>query len=484
MSVRKHALVNVTGALIPVAVSLMTVPAYLHRIGEARYGVLAIAWLLLSYFGLFDLGLGRATSQRIAFLVAASAQERAATLWSSLIVNLALGLLGGVLLWPVADYCFTHFFQVDAGLRVETRSGLPWLMLAVPVATTTAVLGGALEGRLRFLEINIVWVLGSAVVQCLPLVVAYWHGPDMGWLLPTVVLSRLLSAAALYWRCHIHLLRGHSAAVSRTEVARLLRFGGWVTGSSVIAPLMAMLDRLLIGAKLGVQAVTYYTVPFQLAERSGILPAALVSAVFPRLAGQDAAGAMTLALLSTRALAATFTPPMLVGVLLVEPFLRWWLSPEIASHAALTGEILIIGFWVSAFARVPYAQLQAQGRPDLVAKCQWAQLIPYIAILYLGLRYGGLPGAAIAFSVKSLADFLLVSWCAGSVAPIVRMLLVPAGLLLSALTVISLPIRHDEWRWGLAALLGVLTLAWAWRAAPPEVRAMSRGALLMQSADR
>jgi hypothetical protein len=131
MSIRRNTAYNLLGSVIPLAVSLVTIPIYLNLIGESRYGVLAIAWLLLGYFGLFDLGLGRATAQRIAALRDASGAERAETFWTALAMNLCLGVFGALLMWPVAGYFFGQVFKIDDALRPEMLAAIPWLMLAV-----------------------------------------------------------------------------------------------------------------------------------------------------------------------------------------------------------------------------------------------------------------------------------------------------------------------------------------------------------------
>ena len=106
------------------------------------------------------------------------------------------------------------------------------------------------------------------------------------------------------------------------------------------------------------------------------------------------------------------TPVMLIALLLVEPFFRLWISPQFAANANITAQILLLSFWINGFAIIPYSQLQATGRPDITATLHIAELFPYLILLFVGLHFLGLPGAALAFGVRNL--------CRLYFAPVVR----------------------------------------------------------------
>ena len=478
MSIHRHTAYNLVGGLLPLALSLVTIPLYMGLIGEARYGVLAIAWLLLGYFGVFDLGLGAATAQRIAALAHDSAQARAQVFWTALAMNCGLGIVGGLVLLPAAHFYFANSVVIDPGLRPELVRALPWLALALPLATVSGVLSGALQGRAKFLELNAISVTGSALTQLVPLGVARLHGPDLAWLLPAVVLSRVVVLVTLFWRSGRHVHHGFPRSVSLQQARSLLHFGGWVTVTALVGPLMVVLDRFAIGALLGAKPVAHYTVPFQLAERTGLLPSALSNALFPRMAASSAAESRELAGAAIRSLAVVLTPVTAIGILLIQPFLGWWLSPEFAADAGLPGQLLLLGFWINAFALVPFALLQAAGRPDTIAKCHLAEVLPYLGLLSLALHFFGTPGAALVFGLRTLVDCILLMHFAGKLAVCVEVLFSPALLLLLVFAAARVVPAALSTAWfATVAVVVIASCTWATLKAPPVLRERVRRSL-------
>lgn len=470
MSIQRHTAFNLLGAMVPLALSVATIPLYITTVGEARYGVLAIAWLLLGYFGLFDLGLGAATAQRIAVLKRSSRQDKADVYWTALLINLGLGILGGLILWPVALYVSKHFLLIEAPLRDELIRSIPWLVTAVAVATLSGVLTGALQGMQRFLELNATSILSSTLAQVVPLLVALHYGPYLPWLIAAVLLARVIAVGIMFWFCHTHLTKGQPIRIARSTAKALLKFGGWISVSSVVGPLMVVLDRFLIGSIMGPKSVTHYTVPFQVTERFVVFPAALSSALAPRMASSTLAESRELVPTALQSLSCLLTPAAIIGLIMIEPFLAWWISPVFASHAGLPAQILVVGFWVSSFAQIPFSQLRARGRPDLVAKCHLGELLPYLGFLYLSVHLWGIIGAAVAFLARVTLDCVLLMTLA-KVPPYVFASLaakLPSLMIALGLGLLTRP-WTPEWLFGTGCLV-IWSVVSAWSSAPDIIR--------------
>ena len=65
-SLARNTGLNIIGQVVPLLVGLGAIPYVVRGLGTERFGILSIAWVLLGYFSLFDLGLGRATTKFVA----------------------------------------------------------------------------------------------------------------------------------------------------------------------------------------------------------------------------------------------------------------------------------------------------------------------------------------------------------------------------------------------------------------------------------
>ena len=468
--IARSTLINLAGAAIPAVLLLITVPIYLHLIGEARYGVLAIVWLLLGYFGVFDLGFGRAVANRIAALHDATAEERQGIFWTGLAISAVTGLIGGAILYLLGDWLFAHVFHIISGsLRIEAENAMPWLALALPLAIIISLLAGALEGRQAFLALNGAQIFGTVLYQLFPLVVAYAGWVTLRYLIAAAIIGRLLSALLLFALSYRHVPLSPRPRFALHQVKSLLHYGGWITVTGLVGPLLTVFDRFLIGAKVGMVAVTAYTVPYNLVMRLSILPGSLQTALFPRFAMVDPTEAKALAARAVLSIGAVMTPIVVIGLLLIKPFLILWVGAALAEKTAPVGQILLVGIWINTLAFIPFTYLQGRGRPDLPAKFHVLELLPYFATLWVLIDRLGVPGAAWAWDLRVLADTLLLFWAARTTSGLSRTL---AGILpITGALVIAFEMPYDSALYvGISLLLAGASIGWSIACIPQDQR--------------
>ena len=401
-------LLNVSGTILPLATALITVPIYIAHVGAARYGILAVVWLLLGYFGFLDFGLSRASANALSKLGHAGPAERAPVLVTALCLNMVLGVVGGAILYIASGLLMSRFAHLTPSLSAEVSAAMPWIACMLPVALISATGTGAIESRERFLASNVFQTFGGVLGQVAPVVCALLIGPSLAVVIPAAFLARLVSTIAIWAFVLVTEHPVDPRRFSRERVRELLGYGAWVSVSSGLSPLLATSDQLLIGALLGPASIAHYSVPMNLGRRSQILALALGKTLFPRMSRLGPEEARKLTGRAFVTLAYGFGAVCGPAILLSGPFLRLWLGADFAGHAVPVAQILLVGMWTNGIAFMPFGLLQGQGRPDLGAKIHAAEIVPFLAVLYLLVEKFGLPGAAIAFTLRTSIDCLIM----------------------------------------------------------------------------
>src|SRR6266852_9939616 len=96
---------NLLGLISPLAVGLVAVPTLIRAMGVTRFGVLSLAWVVIGYFSLFDLGIGRAMTKLIADKLGANEEHSIPPLaWTALLLMFLLGVLGGLATFAMSPW--------------------------------------------------------------------------------------------------------------------------------------------------------------------------------------------------------------------------------------------------------------------------------------------------------------------------------------------------------------------------------------------
>jgi len=422
------ALLNLVGEGLPLVVGLICIPSLIAALGTARFGVLALAWIVLTYFGAFDMGIGRATTKFVAeALGSGTAGDIPSITWTAVLAQSGLGVIGGFALAIATPLMVGHLLHIPPALATETRTAFYELAFAVPLVLISGSFRGVLEAAQRFDLVNLVKAPFASANFLLPLLAA-----ALGWGLPGVVgllvVARavaLLSFMVLCLRVFPSLRRAPQFA--RKEARTLFGFGGWITVSSIVAPVIVYVDRFMIGTLLSVAAVTYYVAPYEMITRLWIIPTSLVSALFPAFSamtrGARPEQAGSIALRSVKFLIVILGPIVVLLAVLAGDILRVWLGAPFAQRATNVARVLACGVLVNALAQVPYSQIQAAGRPDLTAKLHLAELPVHIVLVWALVRQFGITGAAVASAARMAVDASLLFVVAARLSPVSSRLL-------------------------------------------------------------
>jgi O-antigen/teichoic acid export membrane protein len=403
---------NFMGAGLPGLVAVVSIPPLIHAMGLPRFGMLSLSWIVVGYFGLFDLGLGRAMTQLLSLRIG-SGEESAipSIVWTGTALMACLGILGAAALAGISPWLVNSKLQLPADLREEALVAFLLLATSVPVVIVSTALRGMLEAYQRFDLVNLVRIPTGALTYLAPLAILPYsvHLPAI---VASLVLMRLVACGVYMLACYRMLPRLACVPdLQYQHISGMLSFGGWMTLSNIVGPLLLYLGRLLLAVYVSVEAVAYFSTPYDVVINLLIIPTTLVGVFFPMFARDAIARPASVRVHYRQALIynmALMLPVALAAFVFARPALSVWIDPGFAEKSYLVARLLAVGVLVNSVGLISQSLVQALGRPDLTAKLHVLELVAYVPYLSWLVGHFGVEGAAVAWLIRVAISTLVL----------------------------------------------------------------------------
>jgi O-antigen/teichoic acid export membrane protein len=411
----KNSVWNLTSQVMPMLVGLFSIPLLIKGMGLERFGLLALAWVAIGYFSLFDFGLGRALTKLVSERIGLEDESGVNVVsWTALAIMFAISAFGSLILSLIIPLLIDNVLTIPEVMKREAEISFYLLAGTIPIVVITSGLRGILEAYQRFdlvafLRIPMgVWtflgpLVALSVINRLEIVVL------------SLVIGRLIIFILYYVLCRYILGSLKAFKFDSSIIKSLFTLGGWMTVTNVVGPMMVYFDRFFIGAFLPLSAVTYYTTPNEIVTRLTILPASVASVLF---------AAFSLSLITNKTYAyKIFERGVFYVFILIYPIvlfifmfsaeaLTLWINADFSNESANVLRWLSIGILFNSLARIPFAFIQADGRPDITAKLHMLELPLYVLLLWAMLTKYGIDGVAVTWMLRSSFDAIILFYIA------------------------------------------------------------------------
>ncbi len=405
------------GVAVSILSGLLLSPYIIRKIGDEAYGVWSLAFALVDYYWLMDLGFRSATFKYTAHYRAIDRPDKVnevlntGLLYSCFVA--AVTLAASIYASRYADL----FFRISPPFRPVFALLILMVGMSWSAGSMFTLITACVESFQRFDMTSSIWI-ATITVRTVGCFIVLATGHDLIWMGSVVLASQFLGYALNFWtlRRIAPEIRFSPRLARLATFRQMFRYGIHTFVATIANQSLEQTAPIMIGHFLPTAFVGYYALPrkllhysVDLVARTGIVTTAH-SAEMAAHDDYDAIGRLSVYV--NRYSLALFAPVAIGLAVYGHALLRVWVRPQFADYAAPLLPVLAIGMALGVAAQfnsgsVLYGLGKHQG---------WAYpllgeaIVRGIAMWLLIPRYG-IMGAAVINTATALANRgLLVAW--------------------------------------------------------------------------
>ena len=402
---------NLLGYGIPLIAAVILIPLLIKGLGDERFGILNLAWIIIGYFSFFDFGIGRGLTKVVSEKIGTSGEtEISYIFWTSFIIMFLVSSIVSLCM-VVFMPSIVSLFNITTGIKGETLATFYALAFSIPIVSTTAGLRGVLEAYQKFGIINLIRITLGIFTFLVPLIVLYVVN-SLFWIVIAMIIIRVFiwySYLVTCFRVNKHIKINPGFKIS--SIKPVLKFSIWITLANIVGPIIAYSDRFLIGALVSATALTYYATPYQVITKVLLIPGAFLAVLFPIFSSgftKNPDRTKNLFIRAVKVISLIIFPIIFFVMIFAHEIMQIWLGVKFAVNSTLILQFLSIGILMNSLSIVPNFFFQGIGKPKIPTLINLVELPFYLFAMFIGIKSYGINGAAFVYMIAASIDTLLM----------------------------------------------------------------------------
>lgn len=419
--ISRNAAANVAGLFAQIAIAFVLSPFLVHTLGDSKYGIWTVAVAFTGYMNLLDIGLGSAVNRYVSrYLGLKDRRSIDRIVSTALVLFLVMGVFI-VSISPLMADLVVAIIRIEPELRDLVHLLIIVVSFDIAIFVVRGLFKSIFAGYQDYVLINTVLIL-SAIYKAVLFYVFLTWGYDLIAMGVISISANLLSLLAFYLllrACHPE-VRIRFRLTNRESAGSILHFSKFTFVTMLANQLIYYSDAFVIGYFMNAAAITYYAIPWSLAEYAKKITRAMSQIYSPAVSSTDAAGDIdgvrSLYLSGSRYLIIV-SNLLAVGVIVLGgAFIAIWMGPRYRE----LGEAVLIILFVNLFFHGPqqlsYSFLQGLGKQRFYAYASAVVSVCNLMLSIILIQYLGIVGVALGAAIPQIVfNALVVPWLTLSV---------------------------------------------------------------------
>lgn len=370
MKLISNSFLNLAGNAIPALIGIPVIGLLARLLGVEQFGLFLIIFSIIGYANILELGMSRTLIREIAILDEnnGSVTEFGETIGTALSILMVMGGVALVFLLLFSD-SIVAFLSVPEKISNDVTLAICLSGMAIPFLFASLVITSIAEGKLKFFHLNVARVVTGSVSVILPLLFV-WIENDIVYAVIGLLLSKVISLIFLWYFFKSKLnFKIYPIYFSRTKMSQFFNFGGWLTISSIVNPIMVYFDRFIVSNLLGAKIAGYYVAASELIARLSILPLSISRVTFALISRGEKSSGETIRRKSYFLILFTLLPIVLGIYTLSELLVDVWLGGEYTEVTSDILEVLVIGFFSTRLLRFLFLRCMLKAKRSKLRFC-------------------------------------------------------------------------------------------------------------------